>query len=92
MNATRHLVRFVSATVVGMLTTLVLGVSAAWAGPAPLDQPGAPSPETPSTGDPFWTSTSIGLAAIAALAVITVVAVLMVTTVRHHHHGAAAAV
>jgi len=92
MNATRHLVKLVTATVVGTLTVLVLGVSAAWAGPAPLDQPGAPSPGASSTGDPFWTSTSIGLAALAALAVISVVAVVMVTTVRHHHHGAAAAV
>jgi hypothetical protein len=91
MNATRHLVKLVSAAIVGMLTTLVLG-NAAWAGPAPLDQPGAPSPETTSNGDPFWTGTSIGLAALAALAVITVVAVVMVTTVRHHHHGAPAAV
>ena len=92
MNTTRHLVKIVTAAIVGALTMLVLGVSAAWAGPAPLDQPGAPSPAPPSSsGEEFWTSTSIGLAAIAALAVVTVVAV-MVTTIRHHHHGAPAAV
>lgn len=94
MYAMRHLVQFVTATVAGTLTMLVIGASAAWAGPAPLDQPGgaAPSSTTRSpAGDQFWTATSIGLTAAATIAVIAVVSVLMVTSVRHHHHRGAPA-
>ena len=92
MNAVRHLVRLVTTTIVGTLAVLVLHPAAAWAGPAPLDQTGGPSPQTAPTGDGFWDGTSIGLAVVGALVVIALVSVLMVATVRHHDHGAPAPV